>query len=201
MLAITKEQIAQLPIVTYGGTPVLCDTLEAAVAAIRALSAEPVVGFDTETRPSFKKGHPHSVALLQLATASACYLIRLNIVGIFPELQQFFENDSTLKIGLSIKDDFQQMRRMHPLEPKGFVDLQQFVKKFDIADNSLQKIYALIFGRRISKSQRLTNWEAPILTHAQQAYAALDAWACLQIYNTLTAGDFDPATSPFKAEQ
>ena len=152
-----------------------------------------MVGFDTETRPAFKKGQKHKVALMQISTVDRCYLFRLNKIGMSEELKAFLENPDVLKIGLSVHDDFTVLRRSSELDPKGFVDLQDMVKNFEITDISLQKIYAIIFGERISKSQRLTNWEADSLSEAQQAYAALDAWACLKIYNYLNAGKFVPA--------
>ena len=193
MLGITKEQISQLPTVTYPGKSILINTMADAKAAMAYLMRQKIVGFDTETRPSFRKGHPHKVALLQLSAGDECFLIRLNLLGLFESLKSFFENEEILKIGLSVKDDFHSLMRLGEFTPRGFVELQEFVKRYEIADNSLQKIYAVIFGERISKSQRLTNWEANELTDAQQAYASIDAWACLKIYNHLSAGSFNPA--------
>lgn len=200
MFGITKDQIAELPTVHYQGRPILISNIADARKAIAYLSTQPMVGFDTETRPSFVKGHPHKVALLQLSTADECFLIRLNITGLFDTLVDFLENESVLKIGLSVKDDFNSLHRLGEFNPGGFIELQNFVKEYGIADNSLQKIYAVIFGEKISKSQRLTNWEAPDLTANQQAYAALDAWACLRIYNHLRAGGFSQENCPYRLE-
>ncbi|MCM1297279.1 MAG: 3'-5' exonuclease domain-containing protein 2 [Muribaculaceae bacterium] len=197
MFGITKEQLSLLPTVTFPGRSILISTIADAKAAMVYLNKQSIVGFDTETRPSFRKGSVHKVALLQLSTADECFLIRLNQLGLFDSLKTFFENENILKIGLSIKDDFHSLMRLGEFQPGGFVELQSFVKQYDIADNSLQKIYAVIFNERISKSQRLTNWEADELTEAQQAYASLDAWACLKIYNHLINGRFDPAKCPF----
>lgn len=183
---------------TYPAQITVVDTAATARTALRAMARENVVGFDTETRPSFRKGQKHKVALMQISTADRCYLFRLNKIGISEELKSFLENPDVLKIGLSVHDDFCVLRRSGDLEPKGFVDLQDMVKNFEITDISLQKIYAIIFGERISKNQRLTNWEADTLSEAQQAYAALDAWACLKIYNYLNAGKFIPEQSPYR---
>lgn len=180
---ISKEELSVLDAEEFKGRIVLVQTAATAVKAMRFLMEQPIVGFDTETRPSFKKGQIHKVALIQLSTADTCFLIRLNRLGIFPELKKFLESDSVKKIGLSTKDDFHALNRLSPVEPKGFVELQQLVKTCGIGEASLTKIYALLFGKRISKGQRLTNWEAVELTEAQQRYAALDAWACLRIYN------------------
>lgn len=187
-----------MPILTYPAAITIVDTAELAHAAVRNLSQQAVVGFDTETRPSFRKGCVHKVALMQISTFDRCYLFRLNKIGICADLKNFLENPEVLKIGLSIHDDFNVLRRSGDLSPRGFVDLQDMVRKYGISDISLQKIYAILFGERISKSQRLTNWEADCLTEAQQEYAALDAWACLKIYTYLEQGHFDAARSPYR---
>ena len=138
---------------------------------------------------------------MQISTLDRCFLFRLNKIGISDELKAFLENPGITKIGLSIHDDFNALHRSSEVACKGFIDLQQYVKPFGITDISLQKIYAIIFGERISKSQRLTNWEADTLTPGQQSYAALDAWACLKIYEHLRDGGFHPAESPYRHEE
>lgn len=198
IISIPKEVITELPIVSYPGKITLVDSAAVAHSALRVLACEKVVGFDTETRPSFRKGRVHQAALMQISTAERCFLFRLNKIGICAELKKFLENPDIIKVGLSVHDDFNVLRRTEAIEPKGFVDLQQMVKDYTIADISLQKIYAIIFGERISKTQRLTNWEADTLTEAQQAYAALDAWACLKIYEYLREGRFDIEGSPYR---
>ena len=169
IISIDKEALADLPVLTYPAAITLVDSAAEAHAALRALSKEKYVGFDTETRPSFRKGCVHKVALMQISTAERCFLFRLNKIGICAELKAFLENPDIIKIGLSVHDDFNVLRRSGDIEPKGFIELQAYVKGFTISDTSLQKIYAIIFGERISKSQRLTNWEADTLTEAQQA--------------------------------
>ncbi|MDE5629561.1 MAG: 3'-5' exonuclease domain-containing protein 2 [Muribaculaceae bacterium] len=198
IISIEKSALAGLPVTTYTGAITLIDTEDKATAAIEELEHEKIVGFDTETRPSFRKGKLHNVALMQISGSSRCYLFRLNKIGICPALKGFLENPGIIKVGLSLHDDFSVMRRSCEINPKGFVDLQQLVKEYEINDISLQKIYAIIFGEKISKSQRLTNWEAETLTPPQQAYAALDAWACLRIYNYLKNGLFVPRLSPYR---
>lgn len=198
-LSITKQQISTMPVATFTGSITVVDTPERAAEAIAVLMRERVIGFDTETKPSFKKGQTNKVALMQLSTLDQCFLFRLNIIGIGPELTRLLESDDITKIGLSIHDDFNVMHRSSKVQPKAFVELQTFVRDYSITDSSLQKIFAIIFGKRISKSQRLTNWEAPVLTPSQQAYAATDAWACLMIYNSLTQGTFNPELSQYIA--
>ncbi|MCE5179423.1 MAG: 3'-5' exonuclease domain-containing protein 2 [Porphyromonadaceae bacterium] len=185
-LKITKEQIAELPVEKFNGNIVVIDHEEEMSDALHYLSSQPALGFDTETKPAFKRGQLHKVALLQLATEDACYLFRLNKIGYPDGLEAIMINPDIRKIGLSLRDDFAAIHKRSARSPENFIDLQLFVDKFGIEDNSLQKIYALLFGKKISKSQRLSNWEAPLLTPAQQSYAAIDAWACLRIYNHLT---------------
>ena len=188
-LTITKEQLAELPKETFDGKIIVVDHEEEVAEAVAHLSNHRAIGFDTETKPSFKRGQNHKVALMQLATHEVCYLFRLNRIGYPKELVQLMSNPNIKKIGLSLRDDFAAIRQRSVRKPENFIDLQLFVDKFGIDDNSLQKIYALLFGKKISKSQRLSNWEAPQLTPAQQAYAAIDAWACLRIYNHLVDSD------------
>lgn len=198
IISISKDQLAALPTMTYPAEITVVDSAAVAHSALRVLAREKLIGFDTETRPAFRKGLKHKVALMQLSTADRCFLFRLNKIGICAELKAFLENPAITKIGLSVHDDFNVLRRSGDIDPQGFVDLQDTVKGYGITDISLQKIYAIIFGERISKSQRLSNWEADTLTKAQQDYAALDAWACLNIYQHLKAGAFDQLASPYR---
>lgn len=183
---IDKHTLAALPCEQFHGRIEIVQTPEAAVKAMRFLMGQPLVGFDTETRPNFRKGDNHKVSLLQLSTPSICFLIRLNRVGIMPEIKELLESPTVTKIGLSTKDDFHQLNQLEPIQPRGFIELQSIVKDYGIGEASLTKVYALLFGKRISKGQRLSNWEAVELTEAQQHYAALDAYACLNIYQRLT---------------
>lgn len=196
-IAISKEHLASMPMVAFPGDISLVNTPEEADAAMQYLKTQPRVGFDTETRPSFRKGHMNEVALMQVSTLDRAFLFRLNNIGL-DSVKDFLQDGDVVKIGLSLRDDFQMLHRRGEFEPVGFVELQELVKQFGITDASLQKIYGIICGGRISKSQRLSNWEAPELTHSQQVYAAIDAWACLKIYDILQAGGFDPDKSQFK---
>lgn len=184
---ITKAEIAEMPLVQFSGRIFVIYTEAEAEKAVSYLKTCPIVGVDTETRPSFKRGKMHKVALLQIATSDTCFLFRLNRMEMPDSLQAFLE-DETLKIGLSLKDDFAMLRRRQDLhvEEGNWVELQDYVSHFGIEDRSLQKIYANLFGYKISKSQRLSNWEAETLTAAQVKYAATDAWACVEIYKCLS---------------
>ena len=183
---IDKKLIAEMPKVVFPGRIIIIYTEDDARKAVAYLNRCSVVGVDTETRPSFKKGKVNSVALLQVATSDTCFLFRLNRIGIPDFLEEFLQND-VLKIGLSLRDDFNMLRRANNKDPRvgNWIELQDYVSRFGIQEKSLQKIYAILFGEKISKSQRLSNWEADVLTEAQQQYAATDAWATLRIYQKL----------------
>jgi len=198
--SITKEELAALPAETYTGTIHIVDSEKGIDEAVSALGSEKVIGFDTETRPAFRRGEHYTVSLLQLSSATDTYLFRLNLIGLPAKIRALLENEDILKIGVSIHDDFMNLHKKFELEPKGFIDLQTYVKEFRIDDNSLSRIYGILFDKRISKGQRLSNWEAPVLTQHQKEYAALDALACVTIYNYLRTNGFDYRTSKYYRE-
>lgn len=196
-IAIDKRKVAEMPIVTFSGAITVVEQPGDAAEAVRYLRGQSIVGFDTETKPNFRKGMTNRVSLIQVATEQHSFLFRINKMGFTPELKEFMECDDIVKIGLSLKDDFHMLHMIGDFEPHNFVELQEMVKKYHITDSSLQKIYAILFNQRISKGQRLTNWEATKLTGPQMIYASIDAWACLKIYRYLNSGQFDPSTSPY----
>lgn len=182
---ISKEEISEYPVASFDGRIIVVQTAREVESALTYLYKQDAIGFDTETRPAFKKGQKNKISLIQLATQDTCFLFRLNHID-FPEnLVAFLSDEKVSKIGLSLRDDFAAMRKRTVITPGGFIDLQQMVQDYGINDLSLQKIYAILFGEKISKSQRLSNWDVDILTEAQKKYAALDAFACLKIYNKL----------------
>ena len=176
-----------MPKVLFPGRIFVVYTESDAEKAVAYLKDQRIVGVDTETRPSFKRGTTHKVALLQISTQDTCFLFRLNRIGMPDSLQEFLMSD-TLKIGLSLKDDFNSVRKRQDMHPDrgNWIELQEYVGKFGIEDRSLQKIDANLFGEKISKNQRLSNWEADVLSEGQKLYAATDAWACVEIYNCLS---------------
>lgn len=185
-LEISKEEIHSLPIETFEGEIIVVDKVENVKKAVDYLQQFHLLGFDTETKPVFRKNVVNKVALLQLSTVDRCYLFRLNKIKYPSYLDNIIYNDSITKVGLSLKDDFAALKgRTSNCTPSSFIDLQDFVKIHNIEEMSLQKIYGILFKKKISKNQRLSNWEARSLTPAQQMYAAIDAWACLRIYNYL----------------
>ncbi len=182
---IEKSEISTLPTIAFEGRIITIDTVEETDKAVKALSKETVLGIDTETRPSFKKGVQHNVSLIQLSTIDTCFLIRLNRVDMPDSLVSLLENKAITKVGISLHDDYQALNKRRKFKAGGFFDLQKYVKEFGIEEMSLQKIFAIVFGERISKSQQLSNWENDVLTDKQKLYAATDAWACLRLYNQL----------------
>ncbi len=182
---IDKEQLKELPRAECTGEVRLIDNKTKLRTALKELKAFKVLGIDTETKPNFVKRHQHTVCLLQISTGEVTYLFRLNKIG-FPEgLIKILSDPTIIKVGLSLQDDCRSLKKLAKFEPRGFLELQRLCPGYGIRDASLQKIYAIVFGQYMSKSQRMTNWEAEELTENQQRYAALDALACLQIYNKL----------------
>ena len=182
---IEKSDISTLPPCDITGEIIVIDRSEDVASAIEDLKQCPLIGFDTETRPSFRRGESNTISLLQLATEKRAYLFRLKKIGPNQLLKDLLESNDYLKVGLSVHDDFHSLNRWMPCRPNNFIELQRYVKAFGIEEMSLQKIYAIVFHKRISKRQQLSNWEAEELTTAQQQYAAIDAWACRNIYYEL----------------
>lgn len=180
-----KKDIAALPRVLFEGRIFVIQTEPEAQKAVSYLLSQPLLGFDTETRPSFRPGPMRSVALLQVATQDTCFLFRLNRIGLPQALVELLGDRRIPKIALSWKDDTKQLQRLQRFEMGDFVELQSYVREFGIEDASLQKLYANVFGQKISKGQQLSNWENDVLSEAQQRYAATDAWACVRLYEEL----------------
>lgn len=180
-----KRRIPALPRALFEGRIFVIQTEWEADKAVAYLRSAMVLGMDTETRPSFKKGLTNMVALLQVSTDDTCFLFRLNRIGVTESVKSLLQDERVLKVGLSLRDDLASLRKRGSFEPHAFLDLQDYVKAFGIQDMSLQKLYANVFGKKISKGQRLTNWEADVLTDGQRLYAATDAWACIHIYREL----------------
>jgi ribonuclease D len=184
---ITRQEIEKLPLTSYKGRIVLVDHPNSFRRAMPFLKNSKLFGFDTETRPSFRKGHRNKVSLLQLATDEAVFLIRVNLLGIPDPLLRILADPSVIKVGAAVKEDLRRLNEIRRFVPSGFIDLQTIAKSWGIPDLSLRKMAASLLGIRISKSQQLSNWEDRTFTEPQMRYAATDAWVCLQIYQQLVA--------------
>lgn len=181
-----KAFISNLPRYAFEGKIYVIQSASEAERAVEVLRQSPILGIDTETRPTFKKGVSHKVALLQVANEQLCFLFRMNEIGFLPCMADLLADPKVLKVGLSLKDDFLMLKRRDAnFQPAGYIDLQNYVKQMGIEDMSLQKLYANVFHKRISKNAQLSNWEADILTDAQKIYAATDAYTCIQLYKEL----------------
>ena len=189
-----KKSIAELPTVTFPGKTVVVMSESEAEKAVDFLLSNDILGVDTETRPSFKKGESHMVSLLQVSTSNICFLFRLNHIGITPAILRLLENTTVPMVGLSLHDDMLSLHKRVGFTPGNFIDLQDIVGELGIEDLSLQKLYANLFHQKISKRQRLTNWDSDVLNDKQKAYAALDAWACINLYKEIlrlkNSGDY-----------
>ncbi len=182
---ISSEEAALLPAVAFPGEIRVVEHERDVAAACRYLSEQPLIGFDTETRPSFRAGVTFRVALLQLSSQERCYLFRLNRIALSKPLLQLLGDGALPKVGLDVGCDLRSLRQLRHFRDGGFVDLQALAPQWGIEEKSLNKISAIVLGQRVSKAQRLSNWEAATLTDRQQLYAATDAWVCMRIYDRL----------------
>lgn len=182
--SISTEDLNKLPQGYYEGDICLIDSENQFLNAIEILKQEKIIGFDTETKPIFKKGkdNRNHVALLQLAGENCVFLFRLNKIGLPESLASLLSDQNILKVGVAIREDIRILQRLTHFKPENFIELQDFVKEFQIENFSLKKLAALVLNIRISKSQRLSDWEADEFAHAQMVYGATDAWACREIF-------------------
>lgn len=183
--SITKEEVNELPLQAFEGEIVLVDQDEEIREAVQYLKKFPILGFDTETRPSFKKGRVNDVALLQLAANSKTFLFRINKIGLSQQLIDLLADPNIVKVGAAIKDDIRGLQKLNDFDANGFLELQEYVSKFKIESFSLKKLSAIVLNFRISKRQQVSNWEAEELSTGQLRYAATDAWVSLKIFEKL----------------
>ncbi|OFX27203.1 MAG: hypothetical protein A2033_07455 [Bacteroidetes bacterium GWA2_31_9] len=182
---ITKEEINLLPLAQFSGEIILIDNFTKFNQYINELAENKIIGFDTESKPSFKKGLKNGVALLQLSTSEKAYIFRLNFIGIPDKLKKIFQDESIIKVGLAIRDDIKIMQKVHNFTPKSFIDICTISAQHNIEEKGLKKLAAIVLNVRISKSKQLSNWEAKTLDASQLVYAATDAWICYELYNKL----------------
>ncbi|MFY0651861.1 MAG: 3'-5' exonuclease domain-containing protein 2 [Cyclobacteriaceae bacterium] len=183
--SITKDELQELPLLRYEGKIQLIDDKSAVKKAIQICRQRDVIGFDTETKPTFKKGQYHAVALVQLALEDMVYLIRLNKTGLDDYLIDLFEDSETVKLGIGLRDDIRDLQKMRKFNDAGFLDLNELAEELEMESIGARKLSGIFLNRRISKSQQVSNWENPRLTAAQMNYAATDAWICLGIYQKM----------------
>ena len=182
---ISNDDVAALEAVHFDGRIEVVETPDALARACKVLAKEQLIGFDTETRPSFKAGVTNKIALLQLSTKECCYLIRLNKLPLTREILSILSSNEIKKVGADVRNDINGLNKLRHFTANGFIDLQSEVGKYGIEDKSLRKISGIVLGKKVSKAQRLSNWEAKQLTPQQQMYAATDAWVCIEIYKHL----------------
>ncbi|MEQ9165045.1 MAG: 3'-5' exonuclease [Fulvivirga sp.] len=183
---ISNIEINELELDRFEGEIHLITEEKELKAALKVLSKESVVGFDTESKPAFKKGEFNNISLIQIATETDAYLIRVNKTGITNELHSFLENKNIIKVGVALRDDLRDLNKLRPFTPGGFEELNHLVKDLGIEANGLRKLTAIILGFRISKNAQVSNWENETLTEKQINYAATDAWVCISMHNKLT---------------
>lgn len=191
---ITPQEIEKLEYASFPGKIYVIDTVGAEFnRAIAYLRSQKVIGFDTETRPTFTPSQPrYGVSLLQLSGPDKAFLFRVSSLGMHRRLCNLMASDKIIKVGAAIHDDIKGLQKLHHFVPESFVDLQKIVWEWGIRDKSVKKMAAIIMGIRISKSQQLSNWEAERLSDSQCLYAATDAWVCREMYLRLMREEKNP---------
>ncbi len=196
-ISISPEEIDKLELVSFPGKIKVIDSVGLEfLSAVRYLKRQKIIGFDTESRPSFSPDQPHyGVSLLQLSGAEKAFLFRIKLMGGIPKpLRAVLSNENIIKVGAAVNDDVRGLEKHHDFPPRGFVDLQKIVWEYGIKDKAVKKMAAIILGIKISKTQQLSNWEAETLSDAQKAYAATDAWVCREMYLKLKVSRKHPLT-------
>lgn len=183
--SLTDDDLKKFSLIHFDGNVVLVDDMRKFRHVIEDIRRSELLGFDTETKPSFRKGRRNRVSLLQLADDNNAWLFRLNMTGLPPELAELLSDKNITKVGVAIHDDIRSLKQLADFEPGGFIDLQNVVSVHGIKQPGLRKLSAIVLGHSISKSQQVSNWEATELSPAQQLYAATDAWVCRKIYLAL----------------
>ncbi|MEP2773420.1 MAG: 3'-5' exonuclease [Fulvivirga sp.] len=182
---ISREEINSLDLNTFSGKIRLITREDQLGEVFNKINQHDVVGFDTETKPTFRKGEVNEVAMIQIAIPEEVFIIRINYTGISNEIHHFLENEAILKVGVALRDDLKDLNRLRKFKPSGFLELNKMVKSIGIESNGLRKLTAIILGFRISKNAQVSNWEAEKLSQKQLQYAATDAWVCLEMYEVL----------------
>lgn len=192
--SITPQEMEKLEFASFPGKIYVIDSVGAEFnRAIAYLRSQKIIGFDTETRPTFSQDQPrYGVALLQLSGPDKAFLFRINRMGMHRRLCNLMASDKIIKVGAAIHDDIRGLQRRHDFQPTAFVDLQKIVCEWGIRDKSVKKMAAIILGIRVSKTQQLSNWEAERLSESQCRYAATDAWVCREMYLKLLANEKNP---------
>lgn len=183
--SIAKEEVQLLPLIRFEGPIQVIDTDEAMHEAIAELRKESILGFDTETKPTFQKGEYNATALIQLANNQTAYLFRVLLLNNTKPLYRFLEEKGIVKVGISIHDDIKDLKKNSSFRPVDFVDLNHIAKEMGITQIGMRSLSGIFLKSRISKSQQTSNWEGKELSPAQQTYAATDAWVCYRMFTEL----------------
>jgi ribonuclease D len=181
-ISIPKESVNDYPLGRYEGPIDLIASDEALLTAVEELRSEPILGFDTESRPVFRRGQSYPPALLQLAGKEKVWLFQLQLFSQLEGLYSVLADPAIIKAGVAIRDDIKKLQEIHPFEAGGFVEIADFTQKAGIVNTGLRNLTAIFLNFRISKGAQVSNWARKELTQAQIRYAATDAWVSRQLY-------------------
>ncbi len=187
---IEKSDLQQLPLIRFEGEIHVIDKPQELDEALDFLSRESILGFDTETKPTFTKGAYNHTALIQFATLDQAFLLRINKLGIPDRLRKLLGNENIHKVGISLRDDLKDLKKVRSFKPAGFIDLNNIAKELGISQIGIKSLTGIFLEKRIAKNQQTSNWENQKLTPAQKRYAATDAWVCMKMYDSLLQRGF-----------
>lgn len=191
---IEKSDLQQLPLIRFEGEIHVIEKPDDLDNVLDIIGREPILGFDTETKPTFTKGAYNHTALIQFATLDHAFLLRINRFGIPDRLKKILENENIRKIGISLRDDLKDLKKVRPFKPAGFIDLNNIAKDLGINQIGIKSLTGIFLERRVAKNQQTSNWENQKLTTAQKRYAATDAWVCMKMYDSLMQRGFVKAS-------
>jgi len=191
---IEKSDLQQLPLIRFEGDIQVIEKPEDLDNVLEIVGRESILGFDTETKPTFTKGAYNHTALIQFSTLEQAFLLRIHRFGIPDRLKKILENENILKIGISLRDDLKDLKKVRPFKPAGFVDLNNIAKELGINQIGIKSLTGIFLERRVAKNQQTSNWENHKLTPAQKRYAATDAWVCMKMYDSLLQRGFVKAS-------
>lgn len=182
---LSRDYVNSLPIIRFEGEVKVINDVSSASKIIKKLSREKMLGFDTESKPSFKPGVSHPISLIQISTLKTSYLFQVNGNGLIPLLEPLLTSPKIKKVGVGLAHDINKLKGFNDVTLDGLIDLSLLAKEKGIIQTGARGLTARYLQKRLVKTAQTTNWARSELSEKQKNYAATDAWVCLKIYPLL----------------
>ena len=179
---LSKNEINALPLIQYDGDIEILTSKDNIQAAINDLKNYDLIGFDTETKPTFVKGPLNPPSIMQLACDDKVYIFQFDNDEIFKQLSLILSNKNITKCGVSVDRDLIELMYLSPFDPISFVDLGNVARENEIPHHGLRGLVAMFLKHRISKGSQTSDWSRISLSDSQISYAATDAWVSLELF-------------------